>query len=211
MSRSLKTILSEANPSKMGSAFRDLDAGTAFNLIPKFIKAAVVSNIMVLPEDAKAAVVLGAFRTVGTVTGAATPILTSATLATNQVKANALGNIEFFGTDAVTEAEVYYYTYDGIVEERSIDVVPGTGVGLLGTGIASAQLISASVTAGTLLGAKTVLARTSTAPATTNVVLNLPGTAVIFAIADAVTKALVRYVRLPTLTVAQRLAQQLTY
>lgn len=199
MARKLQDVLNEANPNKLPTALQIAKIGNVVDLAPKFFKGAVASNVMVLPSDAKAVAILSALRTAGTVVGYATPIATNGTLATNQVKVNATGNIEFFGTDAVTAAEVTYVTVEGDVVTDTIPVVAGTGIGTLDTD--AVLLLSATVVAGTSLGAKTVLARAESAPAAGNVNQGLTANQVRFAVADAVTSATVTYVAKPSPTV----------
>jgi hypothetical protein len=199
MTRKLQDVLNESNPSKIATALQLVKIGNVVDLAPKFVKGAVTTNVLALPNDAKAVAILSALRTAGTVVGYATPVLPGATLATNQVKVNQLGNIEFFATDAVTAAEVVYVTAEGDVVVDTIPVVAGTGIGTLDTD--AVQLISAVVTAGTSLGAKTVLARAESAPAAGNVNLGLTANQVRFAVADAVTQATVTYIAKPNPTV----------
>lgn len=211
MSRTLLTVLDETNPNKLASALHELPLGQALDLVPKFYRGVVASNVLVLPDGAKAAAILSCIATIGTTINYLTPLLTNATLATLQCKVNATGDIAFFATDAVTEAEVVYVTIEGEVVTRTITVVAGTGVGALPTGDVAVLLLSATVLAGTTLGAKTVLPRAVAAPATTNVLLALNGDNIMFAVADAVTSATVTYMRIPTRTVEQALRTAVQY
>lgn len=205
MTRILKTVLDEGNNNKLAAALAELPLGRTMNLVPKFYRGAVVANVLVLPDEAKAAAILSAVRTAGTTIGYTTPVLTSAVVATNQCKVDAKGDIAFFGTDAVTEAEVVYVAVEGDLVTREIDVVAGTGVGALPSSDVGVLLLSATVLAGGALGAKTVLPRVSAAPAAGNVALDLNGDQVLFAVADAVTRASITYRKIPSRTVEQAL------
>lgn len=200
MTRSALAALNEANPNKLPTLLQTLPLGQLANLAAKSIKAAVASNVIVLPNEAKAKWILSAFATAGTVTGFMTSVQSSATLATTQVKVDAKGDIAFFATDAVTAAEVTYIAVEGDVVTETVVVTAGTGVAnsLL---IDAAQLIAATVTAGTSLGAKTVVARAASAPSAGNVNLDLDSKVIRFAVADAVTAATVTYVRRPVSSV----------
>lgn len=209
MTRALLTVLDETNPNKLADAMKELPVGRAFNLAPKFYRGAVASNVLVLPAGAKAIGIIYALATAGTTAGYQDILPTSATLATGQCKVDAKGDIVFFATDAVTAAEVSYVTVEGDLVTRDITVVPGTGIGVLpDTGIV---LLSATSLTGTLVAAMTVLSRTATAPATGNARLDLNGTQVRFAVADAVTTARVTYLKVPTRTVDAALRAQVAY
>ena len=209
MTRSLVAILNEGNPNKVPNALAELPAGQAFTLIPKHYKGAVASNVLVLPEAAKAVALIYALKATGTDPTWAAPVLPNATLATDQARVGPTGNIEFFATDAVTAAEVIYLAADGYVREDEILVVAGTGIGTLDTD--AFLILSATVTEGTALGAKTVVPRTTAAPSAGQVGLNMNGTTVNFAVADAVTRATVRYIARAAVTVNASLQKQLNW
>lgn len=209
MSRSLYTVLNEANPNKLPNALQQAQLGNIADLTAKFAKGAVVSNVLVLPEEARAAGILTALATAGTTPGFKTPVLHSATVATLQCKVDAVGNIAFFATDAITAAEVVYFAAEGDVVQDDIIVTPGTGIGTLDGD--AVILLSATVLTGTALGAKTVLTRAESAPAAGNVNLGLTANQVRFAVADAVATARVRYVAKPAVTVDAAIRSQVNY
>jgi len=193
--RSLRTIFNEANLNKFQSAARDAQLGTILSLGPKFGVFTASSNTIVLPENAKAAVILRCYATAGTTTGYLTPT-DLATPTTGLVGISATGNILFASADAVTAAEVLYLTHEGVVWEDTIAVSSNSGT-LLGAREAF-LLLSATQLAGTRTGTTTVVARAAT-PSTGQAALGVTGKTVAFASADAVTSALVKYVSLPAI------------
>lgn len=193
MARTAKTILNEGNINRLGSIFRDAKLGTLLNLAPKFVKLAVSSNVGALPDAAKAAAVLRCYVTAGTTTGYMTPT-NLATPTTGLVGISAKGDILFAAADAVESAEIVYLSHEGEVVEETISVASNSGT-LLG-GKEAFLLIGATSTAGTLTGAFTPVARAST-PTTGQAALGVTGKTVVFAAADAVTQATVKYVRFP--------------
>jgi hypothetical protein len=196
MSRSVRAVLNESNPSLVAMAEQVLPLGDAMALIPRTIFSAVTSNVIVLPNIAKARAVLKCFVRAGTLTGYLTPISSEATPTTGQVGVSQTGDIEFASADAVTSAEVTYEPIEGDVVVETISVVAGTGVGTLLASKNALLLISATVLTGTTLGAKIVDDRAASAPATGHAKLNLLGQAT-FAVADAVTQASVTYIATP--------------
>ncbi len=193
MARSLRTILNEANPTKIASGLQVARVGSLLGQIPVFYKGAVASHIMTLPESKRARIVLAAFVTAGSVTGHMTPV-TGGAPSTGQVGITATGNLVFATADAVTAAEVYYLTVEGEVIEEVVPVV--SHVATPSQNRAALLLLEATALAGTLSGAKTVDFR-GAAIATTEAGINLLGTGVVFATADAVTSARIKYVATP--------------
>lgn len=198
MARSLKKVLDEGNLNKFQSASRDAQLGKLLSLIPKFGIFAASSNTIALPDNAKAAAILRCYSTAGTTTGYLTPT-DLATPTTGLVGISATGNILFAAADAVTAAEVLYLTHEGEVWEDQIAVASNSGT-LLGAR-EGFLLLSATQLAGTRTGTTTVVARAAT-PTTGQACLGVTGKTVTFAAADAVTSALVKYVRLPAVPVA---------
>lgn len=194
MSRAIRDILNEASPGKVADAMRELPMGEALALVPRTFRGTVVSNVLVLPEDSKAIAVLAAYAIAGSVTGRLTPVRIEATVATTQCAPNAGGDVAFFGTDAVTEAEVVYLAFEGTVFEDLIPVASNQGT-LLGS--RSAQVIlEVEALAGTATGVFTPVAR-GTTPVTTQAAINDDPTLIDFAAADAVTSARVKYIAQP--------------
>lgn len=199
MANTLKDVFNRANPMTLPDAARVIKLGKALGVLPAFVKGAVASNIMVLAEGQKAQTGLRAYVTAGTVTGVMTFV--TGTPATTQFTVNKDGNIQFFATDAVTAAEVDYIPIEGdIIEE---EVVVSSNVATLQNGRTARLILSATATAGTSTGAKTTAARAAT-PSAGQVAVGLTGT-IVFASADAVTRAVVRYIAAPTTSVTNAL------
>lgn len=194
MSRTLKTVLDASNPNLLPTAAQDLGLGSAMTLIPKFYRAAVSSNRMTLPNDAKCVHVLGGCIRTGTVTGPYIGVRQGATLATLQAAPAGNGDILFFATDAVTAADVWYLSAEPQLFTE--DVVVTSNVGTLLGSRSGVILVSATALAGTVVGATTIIARGG-APATTQACLNAPGTGVVFQATDAVTSARIVYYAFP--------------
>lgn len=196
MARSLRSIMDEGEQGKMGNASQFGRAGTRAAMIARVTgQVAAVTNVIVLPDNQKAVTVIAAFSTAGTLTGRLTPVI--GVPATTQVSVNSAGNIVFAAADAVTSAEVVYQAVEGDVIEETIQVVASVGTLLSGRG--AAVLISASVTAGVVLGAVTPSPR-GAAAATGEARINTVGTGIAFNAAQVVTgTALVKYVATPGL------------
>lgn len=194
MSRSLKTVLDEANQNKLGAALHLAKLGTILSLTPRTVRLTVATNVGVLPEGAKARALLSVVSTVGTTTGVLTPVATGTTPTTGQVAIGTTGNVVFAAADAVTQAEVTYLAEEGAIIEETLPVA--TNVATLSQSRRSSLLLEATATVGTTTGAETIVARGAT-PTTTQAALNAAGSGVVFAAADAVTQCTVKYVAFP--------------
>lgn len=193
MARSLKAILNEANPNKLPTGAQQAKLGSMLGLVPRSIRATVVSHKIVLPDAAKAVAVLQAFSIAGTLTGALTPVKDGA-VATGQVGMDAMGNILFATADAVTQADVVYLAQEGQVFEDFVPVTANVGTPLGGRAVQ--KLLEAESLAGTLTGVLTPIARGGTV-ATGQAASSLSGTGVNFFAANAVTKARIKYIAVP--------------
>lgn len=199
----LRQALTNSNPNSAAAALQELDAGQAFSAIPQLIQGTVVGNVLVLPELEKAAVILAAYGW-GTTSGPKTPLapFSLAAVATTECSITGAGDINFFGTDAITEAWAMYIPYQGLkVFEEELTVA--SDAALLPSGRKAQVLLSAVSLTGTLLGALTPRKRALAQPSTG--LASIGGTATVgsdkiwFAAADAVTKARVRYLAVPGL------------
>ncbi|MEE9532843.1 MAG: hypothetical protein V3W06_00360, partial [Acidimicrobiia bacterium] len=175
MSRRLRDAGDAGNQNSIGQFNELAKIGTALGLLKRFVSGAVVTNVMVLPDDAKAGAIVSAYATVGTVTGVLTPVLGAP--ATTQVSITANGDIVFQATDAVTAAEVTYTTPEGQLITELITVT--ASVGTLLAGKSAALLVSASVVTGVVPGALTVDFR-GLVPATGEVVIDDTGVLINF-------------------------------
>lgn len=207
MSRSLQSVLDESNINRVGDALHLLPAGRAMSLVPRFARVPVVSNVAVLPENARAATLLNVFVSAGTVNGQFTPVAPNAVPATTQAAINAVGNVAFLPADAVTEAEITYVAVEGEIFDDTITV--DTNVGLLPSGRQALVILEAWDTSGGGSSALTVLARASSNPAAGNTKIDTAGASARFE--AAVTQARLRYVAAPVQTVAEALASSVDF
>lgn len=216
MSRTLQAVLDESNPNRSDEAQHQVLLGSALGLVTRFAKGAVVANVLVLPDDAKAGRVLRAFATAGGATGMLTPVNPEGAVAAGQVGTTPGGDVLFAVADAITAAEVEYAVLEGAgIFEEDIDVA--ASVGALSQGRGAVVLISAEVTVGIILGAKPTSAR-GAAPAAGFAAIDALGTSIAFNAADVVAgKAHVKYSATPgvgpgtTASLAGRLATVVGY
>lgn len=195
--RTVRKLLNEANPNKLEVGWSRLPAGEALALLPRKVRAAVVANELVLPEDAKAAALLDVYVVTGAVTGRFTPVAAEAVPATTEAAPNSAGNIAFLPADAVTFAEVVYVAHEGPVCEDEVDVdAGGTEQGALLAGNGAAVLLEVEALAGGATGVFAPVPRGTTPGAGEAAIADDP-TLVEFAAADAVTRARIRYVAQP--------------
>ena len=200
MSRSLFNVFNESNPNKTADAGKLLGMGEAIKLIPAYFTGTVVANELQLPANAKAAAILSCFRLAGAATGYAAPVLPTDVLATDQCKISATGDIRFFGTDAVTSAEVVYVARDGEIYTETITAVASSAT--LPQGKRGTTLLSARVVTGLIPGAKGILQRGATATAG-NAALSVDGLSIAFNAADVVAGTVeVSYIAAPGVGVA---------
>jgi len=192
MPRSLKDILNTGDQNKLGAVAKIGRVGDLLAMGARRVRGTVTSHVLTLPDYARAEQILSAFAIAGTLTGELTPIRRG-TVATTQAAINATGSVVFATADAVTEAEVVYIPTEGDIVEETIIVASDVGA-LLNR--KSHRLLEVTALEGTPLGAFTVVGRGAT-PTTTQAALSLGGDTVVFASADTVTKARVRYIASP--------------
>lgn len=198
----VRQALANGNPNSIPALLKEGLIGQQLATITRTRFGVVASDKMVLPENAKAASIVAIYAT-GTFNGWLTPLAvgSNATPTTGQVSINGAGDITFAAADAITACTVIYVPYQGdlLIFEETIDVTTNFGT-LLGSRRAQVLISAISVT-GTLTGALTPIKRSSSAPATGQAAI--AGTAtndetkIAFAVADAVTRATVRYIALP--------------
>lgn len=199
MSRLLKVVGNEGNPNKLGDVAKAAKLGAALQLGAMTIREAVADDAIVLPEQAKALAVITGYAVAGGVTGILAAALPGEAPATGEVGVDINGNLVFFATDAVTEAEVTYTVAEGDLVE-STGVLDAAGLLTLPGSTTARILLSASVGGSD----RTVVAR-GTAPAAGEAGINDAG-AIAFNVADAGLVASVRYIEFPANSVADRLA-----
>lgn len=193
MGRTLKEIANGGDTNRLGFAAQAGRLGSAVALIPRSYKGAVASHVMTLPATARARTVIAAFVTAGTVTGHMTPVPGGAPT-TGQVGVTAVGNIIFATADAVTAAEVVYLTHDGEIIEEIVPVVSNVATPSGARGLS--LLLEAEAKTGSVTGSKTIDFRAASIT-TGEAGINLLGTGVTFASADAVTLARIKYIATP--------------
>lgn len=195
--RVLKDAANEANPNKVPQVMRNR-MGDLMNSSLRYFRGTVTANRLVLPAGAKAAALLNGVIVAATGgTGPIDPQAEDVTLGAGEAAVAMNGDIAFFATDAVTEAEVWYLAYGAAPVSMSIVVDPATGLGAFNPHEA-VRLISANATAGTVTGVAAVALRSDAQPTGSAIVnLNLDGANVEFLIADAVTAADVVFIPRP--------------
>jgi len=195
MARSLRTALNESNPNRLPSAGQVAKLGDALALSSAFVAGAVSSDALALPSNAKALSVLGAFATAGGATGWLLPVAPGAAPIAGECGVSPSGDILFAAADAVTAAEVTYLVAEGEVFTETLEVVASAAA--LPQSKQAVVLISAEITSGLSLGAKTSIARAS-APAAGEAAISLDGASIAFAAADVLAgQAIVTYVAQP--------------
>ncbi len=194
-------LLNQANPNKIDTGLQVLPLGDAMNLLPKRFRGVPVAatDILVLPNNAKCAVLLGGFILSGAVTGQIIPQQPNAVVGTTLFAApNAAGDILLLAADAPTLVEVTYITDDGVLIEAQTVAVLASGVAQLPNGVKANRLISCTQVGGTVAGDKTIMPR-GTAPATTEAEVSATGTITLLAadVGAAGAQALLTYVAEP--------------
>lgn len=192
----IRQSLNKGNPNSIAVGLQMLAAGEAFALLPRTVRGAVVSHKLVLPEDAKAGVLLTAYA-MGTTSGWKVVLAqgTNTAPATTEAKVDGAGDIVFAAADAITAAIVRYLAIEGEVWEDTIDIASNVGT-LLG-GRRAQGLLSATRLTGTAIGASTPVFRPATPTAGQVAILGTDDAQVVFPAADGVTRATVRYLAIP--------------
>lgn len=200
---SIKEALNRANPNTISDHMREVAIGQVLRgqvlqVLRKkapALDAAVLATLasIKLPNDAKAASIIRATGRVGTVTGEFAPQAFGATPATAQVAVAPNGDIVFLNADAITNVDVTY-----VPERADVFVtlaLPVTTNVLTLPSPATTRgvvlLIDALAVTGTAVGRKIILVPGAGAPAAGQARLNVAKTTVTFAVADAVTTAIV--------------------
>jgi hypothetical protein len=211
--RVLKQAANEANPNKLPQVFRDR-AGDLMAGSLRYFRGAVASDILTLPDGAKAAALANGFRVAATTTGAINVVGEEEALTAGDARITPDGNIEFFTTDAATEAEVWYFAYG--MDPITVDIVvdPATGLGALNP-YEGVRLLAANALTGTVTGVAAIVARDDAQPLTAECRLNDDGANVEFLIADAVESARLTFIARPGFgpqadTVAAQMAAPVT-
>lgn len=193
--RTIRDIINEGEQGRVGNANQFGRVGSLLAIVPRHTgQAAVASDKLVLPDNAKAAAILRCYAAAGTVKGLMAPAL-SGTPATGNCAVTPDGNIVFAAADAVTLAEATYVVAEGDVIEEVIQVA--SSVGTLNAGRAASVLIEAVVLTGVVAGAVGINAR-GTATTTAKAAINDAGTGIVFHANQVVAgTARVKYIATP--------------
>ena len=149
-----------------------------------------------LPDDAKALNISRAYARAGTGTKGELAVQAFGTTPTGaQIAVAPSGNIVLLGTDAYTSVDIVYHPEKSLTVEFTLPVV--TSILTLPTTILpsalAVSLFEVEALVGTTAGKKIILVPSDSAPSTTYANFNLAKTRVLFATADAVTSARVKY------------------
>lgn len=193
--RNAKIVLNEANPGKLPAAaqiirFGDLVAGTL-----RVYRAQCVSNVLVLPSNAKAAHLVRARVNSGADVGVKAIALAESAPGANEAAIGPDGNIIFNSAAGDPLVEVMYHAHGGDERTATVSVVADNGA--IPYGLSGLTLVSVTATVGGVIGSKTIVARGTAAPAAGEAALNDAGDMVVFNAADAVTMADLVFVALP--------------
>lgn len=149
-----------------------------------------------LVDDAKALNILSAYARTGTAgTGPMTIAANGATPTSGQIAVAPNGDIVTLASDAITNVDIVYQPDKYDVVEVVLPVVSSTGILTLpvpNTTAGVVTLFEAEALVGTTIGKEKILVP-GTAPATGQARLNVAKTQVLFATADAVTSARVKF------------------
>lgn len=205
--------LNVANPQNLADLLRQMGLGDLLRSLPVTLRrqapvpsalanygiAGGTNDVIVLPDNAKAAMILRATVRTGSTTDELTFNAFGATPATTTCSVSPCGDITFnHGTDAITDVDVTYLPEKGVVVEGTF--TPATGVCTLPSSWTKAGvilLLEAEVLAGSVTGKKKILVPLAGGgaglPATTAAQLTLNKTTVSFNNAtDAPTSCRVR-------------------
>lgn len=206
MPTSLQNNIDRANPNSIADQFRLIKLGQTLRQDVKLNLRKLNPNALgvgpedlatlhavVLPNDAKAGIVLRAFARAGGVTGELTVAARHATPSTGQIGVSPAGNIVVLAADAITNLDVVYLPERGDVYQ-TVQLPVTTHVLTLPAALSgkALTLIRAEAITGTVTGRKKILAPGAGAPAAGQARLNIAGTTVTFnSGTDVVTAAVV--------------------
>ena len=201
----LREAANRANPNGLADILRSLAIGDVLTQrLPRVMRAQVPlgSDVILaapltcdrirLPTDCKASRIRRAWaRAGGGTLGEMTIHANGANPGANEIAVAPNGDIVTRHADAYTSVDVDYEPLPGkLVTVANLPVVAGTGVCTLPAWLTAKNphlLVLATVTTGGATGAKVTTWRAAAAPAAGFACLNLAGTIVYFAVADAVT------------------------
>jgi len=185
MARALRVSANEGLQPKLGAVAQSVRAGDAWTGCRMAVTGLVpdANEVSALPDGFKASMVLKAYAAAGAATGELAYV-TGGAPAAGEISTTPDGNLVTNAADAVTSLEAAYMTYDGQVVTDVVTVT--ASVATFNASRAAYALISATVDAGVIPGAKTVVARGTAAPAAGQVAVQDDPTTVNFNAADVV-------------------------
>jgi hypothetical protein len=206
---SIRQALNRVDPNVSADLLRQINFGDVLRGLPVYLRAVAPAatgatpqqlstlGCLVLPEDAKAAVILRCtVKSSSVANGEFTIVSYGTTPATTQVAVAPNGDIVFLGSDAVTSADIIYVPQKGDVlgqlsnsnlgvTSLSLSVSTATGAATIPAPYAGKAilLMQANVTAGSVTGQKIILVPTTTVTATTRAALSQDATKIWFNLA----------------------------
>ncbi len=191
MTRTLRDALNDSNPNQLPAAGHDALLGDVLALVPVFHKSTTPGEILLLPDDRKAAQVLRCFVTDPTALRYLTPADPETTPGAGNVAVTPTGDIVFAAADNVAAVEVLYQPVEGQLFEEVIQVAASLGAPLQGR--SAVVLLEAEILTGLVGGGDatpTVILRDS---ATTSGAVSIDRTGLVFTFhADDVVTGTVR-------------------
>lgn len=208
----VRVSLNRANPNALADNLRRVSLGNLIaSSIPQNVRGIDMDaagtnvgnlatlDVLVLPDNAKASIILRAFARTGTAgTGEMTVAAKDATPVTTQIAVAPNGNIVTLAADAITDVDILYVPEGDCIVVESYYPVAADAVTLptIYSAPGVVALLEAELVAGTATGSKIILTRGG-APAAGQASLNVAGTTVSFAAADAGTRARLKFLVAP--------------
>jgi hypothetical protein len=168
--------------------------GEVLNCTVKRGVFSVSGDVLTLPETVRCTAILRCFATKGISTGYKTFSAAKEAPTSGNVGINPVGNPRFASSDGVTEAQLIWVAQEGPIFEDIVPISSNLGTFLNGR-YAGIPLQVVSLT-GTLKAEMAIVER-GTIPTTGQVSLSTDARSIVFAAADAVSLARIRYSDFP--------------
>lgn len=201
MSETKKESFNRADPNVLADMFRAFKLGNMIRALPTYLRkstTALSSSVLATArvvssqvQEAPAAQIMSAYARAGAGTPGALTVVATVPPAAGQISISPNGAIITATADAWTDLDVAYTPDKGDIVSMTLPVAANTlTLPASVTALGAVTLLSCTATAGTVTGAKIVIAAGS-APAATQSAFNAAKTTVLFNAADAVTQATV--------------------
>jgi len=190
MTTSLKDALDNTNLNQTAEQLRAIKLGSMLAQLPLTVQVAVSSNKATM--DPPCARILKAYASAGTTKGEQTPEIPGTSLSTKQCAPDGNGNVLFYASDAVTQAEITYQPYQGQTVTEVCQVVSHAIT--FAQDRAGLVIISAEDQAGTAL---TVDVRGTSSPASGHIALTDAGTGAKLYASGSETSVTITYIATP--------------